>query len=63
MKFNLQEEKDIQQGPSVEAAHEFIKNINDKYSKKEIEPKKDEKKSTGMSIKFDSDSYSECYPG
>lgn len=63
MKFNLQEEKDIQQGPSFEAAHEFIKNINDKYSKKEIEPKKDEKKSTGMSIKFDSDSYSECYPG
>jgi hypothetical protein len=35
--------------------------LNIQYFK--IEPKKDEKKSTGMSVKFDSDSYSECYPG
>ena len=55
------EEQSVQ-APSFEAATEFIKNINEKYATKEVEPKKEEKKS-GMSIKFDPDSYAECYPG
>ena len=54
--------------PSQEAATEFIKNINEKYAQKEVaEPKKEEKKKSsaapGMSVKFDTDSYAECYPG
>ena len=61
----LMKEDSRDHGPSREAANEFIKNIvksADRQEKKKEEEKKEEKKS-GMSIKFDQDSYSECYPG
>ena len=47
---------------SKEAATEFIKNISEKYAAKELAAKNEEKKS-GMMVKFDLDSYAECYPG
>lgn len=64
--FDKKDKEDTRDhGPSREAANEFIKNIvksADRQEKKKEEEKKEEKKS-GMSIKFDQDSYSECYPG
>ena len=47
---------------SKEAATAFIKSVSEKYAAKELVAKKEEKKS-GMSVKFDPDSYAECYPG
>ena len=47
---------------SKEAATAFIKSVSEKYAAKELLSKKEEKKS-GMSVKFDPDSYAECYPG
>jgi len=47
---------------SKEAATAFIKSVSEKYAAKELMAKKEEKKS-GMSVKFDPDSYAECYPG
>jgi IK cytokine len=66
-------EEDIEHaGPSKEVASEFIRNINQKYSSKDIKDeeemknkkeKKDNSSSNGMSVKFAADSYAECYPG
>lgn len=52
--------------PTAEAASEFIKNIvksADKKSERDSKKEENVKKSTGMEVKFDADSYSECYPG
>lgn len=63
------EEETRDQGPSEEAANEFIKNIvksADRQAErveKRDEKKGEAKKSGGMEVKFDQDSYSECYPG
>lgn len=54
------------EAPSAEAATEFIKNIvksADKKSERDSKKEENVKKSTGMEVKFDADSYSECYPG
>jgi hypothetical protein len=75
--FGKNEDNDLKvSGPSKEAAIEFIKNVNEKYAKKEIKDednnnsnsnKKDDKQQKksvdNFGFKFDPDSYSECYPG
>lgn len=69
--FNTSKEEEKEEipkeaAPTKENASSFIKNINEKYANKTSMPKKNEKDKktyTGMSVKFDSDSYAECYPG
>ena len=48
---------------SKEAATEFIKNVSEKYAAKEMMEAKKEEKKSGMAVRFDPDSYAECYPG
>ena len=66
--LGIKEENAVELGPNHEAANEFIKNIvksADRQAEKEKEKAKKEsgENKSGMSIKFDQDSYSECYPG
>ena len=53
----------VVQAPTMEEASQFIRNINDKYAKKEEKVVKKEEKPSDLGFKFDPNSYAECYPG
>ncbi|CAF0832408.1 unnamed protein product [Didymodactylos carnosus] len=59
----IEDEEGQSENNGGEAVKNFIKNVHRKYENKSIESRDEKGKKGGFQLKFNADSYAECYPG